>query len=436
MSIEIALLIIMFIFLGTLVLGLPIAFVLISTGLLGILIFLEPSKLFVGFSSLYGAATSEALLALPLFILMSSFMRFSGIAEALFDTSFKWAGSLRGSLAIATILACTIIAALTGIATTGVVIMSLIAYPEMRKRGYDDELSFGSILGGGTLGPIIPPSAPMITIGMLGGIPIGMLFIGGIVPGLILCALFCLYVLARCYLQPRLGPASPPEMRATWTEKLISLKGVILPILLILLVLGSIYTGIATPNEAAGIGALGAGIIAAAKGKLGWKNLKTIVTESARITTMVIWLVVGGFTFTALLSLTGISLAIKEVFLGLEVSPVVMISVMMVVVVFFGWFVDQLTVTVICLPLFMPIVAATKIDPVYFGLIFALFSIAGYLTPPFGMSMFYLKGCLPEEVSIGKIYRAGMPYALMMILVAILFLLLPEILLWLPNKML
>ncbi len=435
MSVEIILLCLFIFFLVTLILGLPVAFVLITTGLLGVLVFLSPNKLFIGVSSIFGVGTNQTLLCLPLFVFMSCLLRYSGIAEGLFDALHKWSGGLKGSLAIATVFACTIIAAMTGIGATGVVTMSMIAYPEMKKRGYHDEISLGSIVSGGSLGPLIPPSGNMIIVGMLSSVSIGKLFAGGIIPGIIAAGLFALYIAVRSALKPDLAPALPSDMRPTWKQKFVVLRYVIAPVLLIVAVLGSIYTGAATPTEAAGVGAFGAGICALINRQLNWANLKLATYETLRITIMCAWLVIGGNTFVALLTMTGISEFVGGTIAGFAVPPFAILGGIMLIVFFLGMFIDPISISVIGIPLFVPIVEILGFDITWFCIVFVLFTTTGYLTPPFGMNLFYLKGCLPQtDVTMASIYRSSLPFAGILVIVAIIGLVLPELIMWLPNK--
>jgi tripartite ATP-independent transporter DctM subunit len=408
---------------------------MMGTGLVFILIFLNPAALSIGVASIIGTATNEVLLCLPLFVFMSSILRFSGISEALFDATYKWTGRLRGSLAVAIIWACTIIAAMTGIGATGVVTMSLVAYPEMKKRNYSDTLTLGSIAAGGALGPIIPPSGNMIIVGMLANVSVGKLFAGGFVPGVFMAALFTFYIIVRCYFQPYLAPKLPAELVPTWKERFSALRGIIAPAIIIVAVLGGIYSGAATATEAAAIGASGAGICALINRRLNWQNVKDAVNETLKITVMCLWLVIGGTTLTAFLNMTGISSFIAEILVEFEISSNVFLAGTMFIVFVLGMFIDPVSICVICIPLFLPIVKTLGLDVVWFCLVFVLFVTTGYLTPPFGMNLFYLKGCLAHEnIPMIRIYRSAIPFAVIMTIVAILSILFPKILMWLPNK--
>lgn len=422
-------------FLLTLFLGLPVAFCLFSIAMVSALILLGPSAIHLAFYTSFGAMTFDIFLAIPLFVAMSVVIEFSGIASALYETMYKWFGPLRGGLAIGTVAICTIIAAMTGLGATGVVTMGIIALPEMLKRGYDKGLAIGCIPPGGALGPLIPPSAPMITIAAFGNLSVAKMFIGGVVPGLALSLCYCIYIAIRAYRNPLLAPALPREERATWREKLISLRGVILPVILIIAVLGSIYSGAATPTEAGAVGACGALICALIYRRLSWRTLRQAVTMTAKISGMVMWLMAGGMCFSSILAITGITKWVGSSLLGLAVAPIVTIICMQVIGLILGCFIDAASITVICIPLFLPVVRELGFDPLWFSIVFDINLIIGYITPPFGMNLFYTKGIAPKDITMGLIYRSVVPYIFMGVFVMLLCFLFPSVVLWLPNMM-
>jgi tripartite ATP-independent transporter DctM subunit len=365
---------------------------------------------------------------------MANVLQFSGIVSALYTMMHKWFSGLRGGLAIGTVATCTLLAAMTGIGATGVVTMGLTAYPEMTKRGYDKSIAIGCIPPAGALGPLIPPSALMIIIGGLSALSVGRLFIGGVFPGLIMSGFFIAYIIVICWRKPHLAPALPPEERATWREKLVSLREVVLPMLLIVGVLGSIYTGAATPIEAGGVGALGALICAAIYRTLNWKNIREAIHSTLRVTCMVLWLLIGGASFASFLCASGVSHFIAEVFIGIP-SPMVVVIIMMIIALIMGMFMDGSAITMICIPIFMPIVRELGVDPLWFALLFTINMIIGYVTPPFGMNLFYLKGLVPPDITMMDIYRSVLPFVVVMVITLILCFVFPDILTWLPAKM-
>jgi tripartite ATP-independent transporter DctM subunit len=394
----------------------------------------NPSALYVASVSIYATATKDIFLAVPFFVFMATLLEHTGIAEDLFDIIYKFLPELRGGLAIGTIAMCTIIAAMTGLGGTGVVTIGAMALPEMLKRGYDKRLALGCIPAGGSLGPLIPPSVIMVLIAGLTGLSVGKLFAAGMIPGLIMSALFIAYILLRCVFQPRLAPTLPPEERLPWKSRIISLKGIFLPALLVVSVLGSIYSGMATPTEAAGVGAGGAALCGVINRRLTWANVKKAMISALRINCMVMWLLIGGSMFGAMLSATGIS-QLTGSFIGASQSPNFAVLIMMIIPMFLGCFIDGGAITVVCIPIFWPIVTSLGIDPYWFGTLFTINMIAGYLTPPFGMNLFYTKGIAPPETSMTDIYLGAYPFNLMQLIVLVIVFFFPNLATWLPSIM-
>lgn len=422
-------------FLALMALGLPVAFCLLGTSVVLTVILIGPTQAQIVYAAATSVLMQEVYIAIPLFIFMAAILQNSGIGSAMYDMMYKWFGGLRGGLAIGSVVIATIIAAMTGLGGTDVVIMGILAYPEMRKRGYHKDIAIGCIPAGGALGPLIPPSVLMILIGGLSYLSVGKLFMGGVFPGLMMSFLFCCYIAIRCRISPELAPAIPLEERATWKEKFISLRGVLLPLILIFLVLGTIYLGIATPSEAGGVGAFGALICAAVYHQLNWKNIKESCFISMRVVCMVFWLVIGGTFFAAFLTMTGVSQHIGDTVAGMGVAPIVVVIVMMVIALVMGMLMDAAPIIMVCIPIFMPIVNQLGIDPLWFGLLFTINMIVGYISPPFGINIFYTKGILPSDVTMADIYHSVIPYTLLMIVVLIVAIVWPPLVLWLPNTM-
>lgn len=422
-------------FIASLALGVPVAFCLFGVAMVFVLVFVGLPSIYLIFTSTFSTMTNEIFLAIPLFIFMSAIIQFSGIASALYDVMYKWFGALRGGLAITTVAVCTLIAAMTGLGATGVVTMGVIALPEMLKRGYDKSLAVGCIPPGGALGPLIPPSSPMIVIAAFASLSVGKMFMGGVIPGLMISFLYCIYIAVKCALNPELAPVLAPHERATWREKFYSLRGVILPVILVIAVLGGIYSGAATPTEAAGVGALGGIICALIYRQLTWQNLKEAVIMTMKINAMVLWLLAGGICFGSVLSATGVSRWISSILLELPISPFLIIAAMQTAGLIMGCFIDSATITVILIPMCMPTVVALGFDPLWFCIVFSINLIIGYITPPFGMNLFYMKGIVPKDITMGLIYRSIVPYVVMDLIVMGLCMVFPGIPLWLPNKM-
>lgn len=422
-------------FIVVLLLGLPVAFCLIGVSVMLGAIFLGPEVLYAFYSNAFSTLMVDVYIAVPLFVFMAAVLQNSGIGNALYSVMYRWFASIKGGLAIGSVVIATLIAAMTGLAGTDVVVMGILAYPEMRKRSYDKAIAIGCIPAGGALGPLIPPSIIMIIIGGLSRLSVGRLFMGGLFPGLLMSTFFIIYIAVRCWCQPHLAPAIPPEERATWKEKIISLRGIILPIMLVLFVLGAIYSGMCTPSEAGGIGAFGTLIIAAIHRQLNWKNLKEATLLTVRLVSMLIWLLIGGACFASLMTMSGVSHFICDTLAGMAVNPMVIIIAMMLLSLFMGMIMDTAAITMILVPIFVPIVINLGIDPLWFFLLFTISLIVGYISPPFGMNLFYTKGILPPDVTMMDIWRSASPYTLCMICVLIAGFLYPPLLVWLPSKM-
>ena len=437
MNIDVGLLSI--ILLGTMLLmlltGLPVAFVLLSLSAIGFWLLRGPTSLTSMSLVTFTYITKDIFLALPTFIFMAAVLEISGLGSAMYAMMHKWMAGLRGGLAMGTVAISTVMAAMTGSVATATLTMGLLAYPEMEQRGYDKRMIVGCIPAGGALGALIPPSVLMIVVAAVTTLSIGKLFIAGAIPGLLTSLGFILYIGIRCWKNPKMGPPISPEERVGWGEKFKSLRMAGLPLLIIFLVLGLIYLGVATPSEAGGIGAFGALICAAIYGNLTFKNLLKATTTALRITVMLMWLLVAGGTFSQLIGIVGVQSYLRDLLLALTVSPLVIVIGILVLVYILGMFIDATPIAVIFLPIFYPIVNALGFDMLWFGLLFTMDLLVGVMTPPFGMVLFYFKGLNIPGVTMMDIYRSIIPYVLIMTLVMILSFLVPELAVWLPNQM-
>ena len=416
-----------------LVFGLPMAFTLGGAAIVAGFIFQGFTIVDLVIRSTYGPMTNLILVALPLFILMASVLEKSGIADDLFTAMHQWTGPLRGGIAIAVVGICTLIAAMSGVSTAGVVTMGIIALPIMLRKGYNKSIAIGPILAGGALGILIPPSTTFIVYGMLTRTSIGRLFAGGIIPGLILSFLYMSYIGIRCYFQPHLGPPLPKEERVSLVEKIKLSRGLILPILLIVSVLGSIFGGIASPTESAAVGALGAVICAAIHRRLSWTMFRQAAVRTASVTGMVMWILFGAFCFASVFISTGGPTAVKEFVTGLDVPPIFVIFMMQVSYMILGCFMDEITILFLTIPIYMPILVGFGYDPVWFGVLFIVNMQMAYLTPPFGLTLFYMRGIAPPGVTLMDIYRSVIPFVGIQLIVLILVLFFPPLSLWLPD---
>jgi tripartite ATP-independent transporter DctM subunit len=385
----------------------------------------------------YGVMEEYVLVAVPLFIFMAQMLDASGVAEKLFHTMHVLWGPVRGGLAIAVIMVCAIFAASTGVVGATEVAIGLLAAPALLKRNYHIPLTAGCICAGGTLGIIIPPSIMLVVYGGLVGMSVGKLFAAAFFPGLVLAVLYMIYISVRCGLQPQLGPPLPKEER-TYSLRQIAwmvLTSLIPPIFLIAMVLGSIVAGVATTTEAAGLGALGAMILAAGYRKLSWLAVKEAAISTLMVTSMVLILFLGGNAFQSIFMGLGGGDAISTILLGMEVHPLVVLFIMMGCVFFLGMFIDWLGILLIVLPIFTPIAAELGFDPLWFATLICVNLQMAFLTPPFGYSLFYLRGIAPPEMTMGLIYRGVVPFICLQWLGLFTCIFAPELVLWLPRTL-
>lgn len=414
-------------------LGIPIAFSLCSLSTIGIMFTWGPKGLLLLFNSAYAESTSFLLLAIPLFVFMANQLKFSGMGDDLYEMVYRWMGGIRGGLAIGTVVICAIFAAMAGISSVATISMGLIALPSMLSRGYQKNLAIGSIAAGGALGILIPPSIIMILYGAMAEVSVGKLFIGGIVPGMLMCFIFMAYIGIRAFFNTDLAPAI--KDRFTFREKLIVLKGVVLPVLLIFMVLGVIYFGVCTPTEASAVGAFGAILCALIYGKLTWGNLKESLWATTRITAMVFWLIIGALAFTNFMAYSGIQDLIKESILSLEYSRWFILIAMQVLFFILGMFLDPAGIIMLTTPIFVPIIVELGFDPLWFGILFVINMEMAYITPPFGFNLFIMKGIVPPGINMANIYRAIIPFVFLQAICLVLVMAFPGLATWLPELM-
>jgi len=424
----------------TLFLGHPLAF---SLGALAVVFGLigwggSPDVVFGLFANkTFGVMGNYVLVAVPLFIFMAQMLDASGIAEKLFHTMHVILGPIRGGLALAVIIVCTVFAASSGVVGATEVAIGLLAVPALMKRGYNLPLIAGSICAGGTLGIIIPPSIMLVVYGSLAGMSVGQLFAAAMFPGLLLSTLYIIYILVRCGVNPDLGPPLPKEERiyTAFQKFKMIISSLVPPATLIILVLGSIVAGIATPTEAAGIGSLGAIILALGYGKLTWASVKNASLSTLTTTSMVMTLFLGGNAFQSIFMGLGGGDAIYNILMGFNLSPYVILFIMMGCVFFLGMFIDWLGILLIVLPIFIPITQELGFDQLWFATLICVNLQMAFLTPPFGYSLFYLKGIAPEEMSIMHIYKGVVPFISLQWVGLVICIIFPELVLWLPQTL-
>jgi tripartite ATP-independent transporter DctM subunit len=383
----------------------------------------------------YGVMEEYVLVAVPLFIFMAQMLDSSGIAEKLFTTMHVVLGPIRGGLALAVIIACTIFAASAGVVGATEVAIGLLAAPALMKRGYHIPLIAGCICAGGTLGIIIPPSIMLVVYGAQAGMSVGQLFAAAAGPGFLLSALYMTYVAIRCGVNPSMGPPLPREERTyTWAQKTkMMITSLFPPVALVLMVLGSIVAGIATPTEAAGMGCTGAFLLAILYRKLSWTAVKGAAHACLLTTSMVMTLFLGGNAFQAIFMGLGGGDAITNILLGLEVSPYVVLFIMMGCVFFLGMFIDWLGILLIIIPIFTPITMELGFHQLWFATLICVNLQMAFLTPPFGYSLFYLRGIAPPEMTIVHIYKGVVPFICLQWIGLIICILFPDFVLWIPR---
>ena len=426
--------------------GLPLAFVTGGLACVFLFLFGDAEMLNILPSRIFPLMTDYQLSAIPLFIFMASMLERAGIIEELFDMVYKILGGLRGGLAMSTIIASTILAAMCGVIGATEVTMGMIALPAMIKRRYHPTISCGSILAGGTLGILIPPSILAILFAVVAQQSVGELFVGAVVPGLILSAMYIAYVGARCGLNPALGPALPVAERVDTREKIRLLLNMLAPITLVTLVLGVIFAGIATPVEAAGIGTFGAIVVSAIHRRLNWANIRAAALTTLRVTGMVLWIIFGATLFVGFYVVNGGQAFVNETLLATGFGPYGILIVMMIILVVLGMFLDWVGILLLAVPIFIPLMKTLSFDGVFglpgvapeeaalwFGVVYMVNMQMSFISPPFGYALFYLKSVAPPGVSMAQIYRASLPFLILQATGLAICIIFPEVVLWLPR---
>jgi tripartite ATP-independent transporter DctM subunit len=371
---------------------------------------------------------NTVLMAVPLFIFMGIVLQKTRLAEQLLESMGKLFGSVRGGLAISTILVGALLAASTGVVGASVVAMGLISLPVMLKYNYDKPLACGTICASGTLGQIIPPSIILIILGDVLGIPVGDLFKAAIGPGLVLIGVYVIYVLTRTWLKPDDAPALPMDEDVhNKREQIVkALIAILPPLVLILVVLGSIFAGIATPTESSALGGVGAIVLAILYRQFKFRMLFDSALETVKITAMVFAILLGATAFSMAFSYTGGDAIVEEALLGLPGEKIGFLILSMVVILILGFFIDFVEISFIIVPILAPVADALGIAPLWFAILIAMNLQTSFLTPPFGFSLFYLKGVAPPEVRTVDIYRGVTPFILMQVAVVLSILFFPE----------
>jgi tripartite ATP-independent transporter DctM subunit len=415
--------------------GFPIAFTLMALGVFFGYLARGDAVFQLLVQRTYSVMTNDVLISVPLFVFMGYVIERANILDRLFRSIQLAAGGLPASLAVATLVTCALFATATGIVGAVVTLMGLLAYPAMLRNGYDPKLSAGVVCAGGCLGILIPPSVMLILYGATAGVSVVQLYAGAFLPGFMLTGLYILYVIARAVINPSLAPKLPKEERdVPFARVLWALVTSFLPLaLLIFSVLGAILFGLATPSEAAAVGALGSLVLAVAYRSLTWEKLRESVFLTARTSAMVGWLFVGSFTFSAAFAVLGGDEVIKDFVVSLNMTPVMFMIVAQIIIFLLGWPLEWTEIIVIFMPIFLPLLDHFGIDPLFFGLLVALNIQTSFLSPPVAMAPFYLKGVAPKHVSINQIFAGVMPFMFIVLIAMALLYIFPGIGLWLPT---
>ncbi|MEO3416287.1 TRAP transporter large permease [Roseovarius sp. CAU 1744] len=412
--------------------GAPIFLALGASGLLGFWMARGSFGLFFAGSSFFGQLNSFELIALPLFILMGNFLTATPVGSSLFHAASVWLRWLRGGLAISTVGAGTVFGAVSGVSVAGVAAVGSIAVPEMLKRGYSRGIAAGSVASAGALAMLIPPSVPFIIYGAVSGVSVGDLFIGGVVPGVLLALALSAYIWVRCTLNPDEAPHAS-EDETSWGDKFRALKNIWHALLLVFLVLGSIYSGIATPSEAAGFGALGAFLIAAVIFRaLDWRKTFRILGDSVRVSGTILLIIGCARIFGDYLNLMRVPQALSDMLVAMDLPAWSILVVIMIALVLLGMLVDAVSLIVVTTPILLPLIEAIGYDPLWFGIVLVMNLEIAVVTPPVGLNLYALRGVAPM-LEVDEIIRAVIPFVVVQFAVLMVFVLIPELSLWLPG---
>lgn len=439
MTPEMMLIIVAVVFMTVLFLGYPLSFTLGGLAVIfGFTMWDNPGVLNLFIRSVVNISSSIAYVSMVLFILMGAILERSGAADDMFESIYVIFGRIRGGIAVGTVVICTLLGAATGIIGASISMMTMLALPSMMKHKYNKKLAYGTIMSAGSLGTIIPPSIILIIYGAQAQISIGKLFAGGLGAGITLSVLYLLYIVVRTLIKPEWGPAIPKEEADKYDTRskiMLIIKSIVPTFTLILTVLGSIMFGIATPTEAAALGVIGASLIALMHKKLNWQMLKEALYNSFKTHAMIMWIILTASMFTSVFLGLGGGEVITGFVEGLAFNRWVILAIICLVIVIMGMFIDSYGVLLMGIPIFTPIIYALGFDPIWFAIIFAVLIQMSYLSPPFAYAAFYVKGVAKDDIPIGDIYWASIPFLILQIIAIVIMAIYPEIITWLPNKL-
>ena len=445
MSDPVLALVMLGLFIFVIMLGFPIAFTLMAMGVgFGYYAYFLPDQAFFDNRVFYlltqntfSIMNNDVLIAVPLFLFMGYVIERSNTLDRLFYSLQVALRLIPGSMAVAALITCAMFATATGIVGAVVTLMGLLALPAMLKAGYDHKLSSGVICAGGTLGILIPPSIMLIVYGATAAVSVVKLYAAALIPGMVLAGMYILYVIARVFINPALAPKLPKaETDVPLLTVVVLLFKAFVPLaFLIFAVLGSILFGLATPNEAAAVGALGAMVIAASYRALTWVRLKESVFLTARTSAMVCFLFVGSWTFSSIFSYLGGEGLIKEFVLSLDLNTITFLLLSQLIIFLLGWPLEWSEIIIIFVPIFLPLLVYFDVDPMFFGILVAMNLQTSFLTPPMAMSAYYLKGIAPPSLQLWTIFKGCFPFLAMVFFTMFLMYTIPDLVFWLPGQL-
>jgi len=412
--------------------GVPLAFAAGALAMVVAYLNFGAPVLALAHKTVYGLATEYTLLSVPMFILMASLLERSRIARDLYDALNGIFGRVRGGVGVVTLVISVLLAAISGIIGGEIVLLGLVALPQMLRLKYDRSLAIGIVCAGGSLGTMIPPSIVLIVYGLTADVSVHKLFLASFFPGFLLALFYLAYILVRCWINPAIAPKPLPQDMTKFTWKGF-MRGVVPPAALIVTVFGCIYGGITSITEAASIAVGMTLLIVAFRGELNWKMVSQALAQTLRACGIILWVTFGAAVLIGVYNLSGGQRFVTELITGLDISPLFTILLMMAVFLVLGLFMDWIGILLLCMPIFVPIVTTLGYDPVWFGVLFSITMQVAFLSPPFGPAAFYLKSVAPPEITLQTIYGSLWPFMLLQLCMLALLLSIPEIALWLPR---
>jgi tripartite ATP-independent transporter DctM subunit len=416
-----------------LAMGLPLVFAMGGMAAVGIYLVVGPQGIPIVYFNVIAPLKDITYVSIPLFVYMAYMLEKAGIAENLYTTILYWAGGIKGSLAMGTVVISTILAAMVGLSSASIVTMGVTVLPAMLKRGYDRNLAMGAITAGSTLGILIPPSALGALYASAAGVSVGRMFLAGFFPGFLISGIFIIYIGVRCYLNPKLGPAMTADERVSQSKKMVSLTSVIIPSLLVLAVLGSIFTGIATVTESAAIGAFGSIIVVMINRRFTWQTFKEVNYKTMLLTLMIMWMMVAAWAFRSLYVLSHAGDLIQSIFLSMPGGKWGAIISAQLILLVLGLCLDEFEILIITVPIFIPVMKALGVDLLWFGIMFIINMEIAEISPPLGLNLFCMQAVVGKDVPMEQIWRSVLPFIGLMTCAIIVIMLFPQIVLFLPN---